>query len=259
MFKLSALLKFPRYFLVLLFSFGSIIFNSTCFADAIHIAVASNFSETAKNIVSHFNKRSNTKVLVSTASTGKLYHQIKNGAPFDLLLSADSLHAEKLIKDNLAISESLKTYAIGKLVMQSHISSIGSQCKETLTSKQVKFIAIANPSYSPYGLASQEVLQSLGLIDLLNNKLVKGENVAQTMHFLNTHNAQIAFVAKSQSMHLSQEGTCIWHIPQKLYTPIEQKMVILNKASSNKAAQEFANFMNSEAALTIIRNSGYTI
>lgn len=226
-------------------------------AEPIKAAVASNFAEAARNLARIFEEETGSKVLISSASTGKLYAQIVNGAPFDIFLSADAARPEKLVKDGLANASTLRTYANGQLMMVSDIPTLDADCKSTLHSPDVTRIAIAEPKIAPYGKAAQEALKKMELWQSLKQKLVRGENVSQTLHFYVTGNAQIAFVAHSQAHLLTSTEQCSWVIPQSMHSPIEQKMVLLNNASTQASA--FAEFLTSPRIRQLISSYGYQL
>ena len=190
-------------------------------ADEINVAVAANFSAPIKVIATEFERESGHKLLISTGSTGKLYTQIHNGAPFQVLLSADAATPVKLEREGLAVAGSRQTYAIGRLALWS--AQPGMVDAEGAVLKRGDFdkLAIANPKLAPYGAAAVEVLRVLGLEQALAPKFVMGENIAQTWQFVATGNAQLGFVAVSQIMKDGKidQGSA-WIVPQSNYTPI---------------------------------------
>jgi molybdate transport system substrate-binding protein len=232
------------------------------YAAPVKVAVASNFAETARELARAFErKNSEYKILISSASTGKLYAQIVNGAPFDIFLSADAARAEKLAQEGFAKAGSLRTYATGQLLMVSRVASHSEDCKDVLTAANVKHeikrIAIGEPRIAPYGKAAKESLQSTSQWQTLKPKFVRGENISQTLHFYITGNAQVAFIAQSQASFLGTETKCSWPVPTTLHQPIEQKMVVLKNAS--KHAQAFADFLAHPPARELIRRYGYQL
>ncbi|MGJ8664677.1 MAG: molybdate ABC transporter substrate-binding protein [Marinicella sp.] len=226
-------------------------------AEVVRVAVASNFVETIRKIGDEFNQNTEHELLISAASTGKLYAQITHGAPFDVFMSADTKTAEKLIHKQLADKNSLQTYAQGQLVMLSNLNNAAT-CEASLQSEELKHLAIANPKTAPYGLAAEQVLQNLGLFESLRDKLVMGENIAQTMQFVATKNAQIGLVAHSLVIKKGLDhDQCLWVIPANKYDDINQSMVTLNTSSNNLAVQAFLQYLKSEPAQNIIRSFGY--
>ena len=227
-------------------------------ADVVRVAVASNFKPTLAKIVVEFEAETEHSVLLSSASSGKLYAQIKQGAPFDLFLSADRNRPQMLIKEGFGKSGASVTYAIGRLVLWSNSSRLSIVTQGQLTDPDVKRVSIANPAFAPYGQAAVEVINSLGLSDVLSGKLVRGENINQTFQFVATRNADIGFVAYSQMLIYSQftkeDEVGIWMIPERSYKPIRQDAVLLTDAI---AAADLLAFLKSSTARKIIRESGY--
>lgn len=232
--------------------------SNNLLADELYVAVASNFSYTLKLLAGDFNKRTGHELRISSASTGKLYAQIQHGAPFDIFLSADEKHPELLVAENKADQSSAYVYAKGQLVLLSNIAA--DNCQSVLTSPDLKRLAIANPKTAPYGVAAKQVMEKLALWPQLQPLLVKGENVAQTLQFVSTKNAQAGFVAKSVlNMGAEIERACAWEVPADMYLPIKQKMVVLNKAKDKPAAQAFTVYIQSAQAKKIIEASGYDV
>lgn len=229
-------------------------------ADNMRVAVASNFSEPMHQLAATFTKKTGHEVLISAASTGKLYAQISHGAPFDVFLAADVKTPELLIQQQKAKAGSLYIYAQGQLVLFSNLHTDGIPCEQTLSSKSLKHLAIANPKIAPYGMAAKEVLQNLDMWEAIQSKLVQGENIAQTMHFVSSKNAQAGFVAASLIKPDSvADGQCVWSVPKAMYAPINQAMVRLNRSQGNQSVDAFLEFMQSTEAGTIIRQYGYEI
>lgn len=229
------------------------------FADELNVAVASNFSYALKLLADDFNRHTGHELRISSASTGKLYTQIQHGAPFDVFLAADEKRPDLLIAENLADQSSAYVYAIGQLVLLSNIYPEG-DCQSVLTAPSLKRFAIANPKTAPYGVAAKQVLERMALWTRLQPLIIKGENAAQTLQFVSTKNAQAGFVAKSMlSMDVEIGRVCAWDIPAGMYSPIKQKMVVLNKAKDKPAAQAFTLYIQSAQAKKIIKASGYEV
>ena len=228
-------------------------------ADELNVAVASNFSYALKLLADGFNKQTGHRLRISSASTGKLYAQIQHGAPFDVFLAADEKRPDLLIAENMADQSSAYVYAIGQLVLLSNISPEGN-CQSVLTAPALKRFAIANPETAPYGVAAKQVLENLALWTRLQPLMVKGENAAQTLQFVTTKNADAGFVAKSMlNMGVEIGNVCTWNIPADMYSPIKQKMVVLNRAKDKPVAQAFTVYIQSAQAKKIIKASGYDV
>lgn len=231
----------------------------------ISIAVASNFGGTLEKLAEEFEKLSTNsgehKLVITSGSSGKFYAQIKAGAPFDLLLSADVERPAMLVKDGLADKSTLFTYAIGRLALWSTKPNlVDAEGKILNASDAFAHIAIASPKAAPYGLAAQEIMTKLGAWDNLQSKLVQGENIAQTFQFVESGAAELGFVALSQLLETNKrsEGSC-WEVPIELHAPIEQQAVMIKTARDPKAVREFIAFLKSEKARAIITATGYIL
>lgn len=225
-------------------------------AETVQVAVAANFAAAMQEIAALYQKSTGNEVLVSVGSTGKFVTQIRNGAPFDLLLAADQVSALSLNEQVVAGSQF--TYAIGSLVLWS--ASVGLVDAQGAVLKQGKFahIAIANPQLAPYGSAAFETLTALHLRDALLPKVVQGESIGQTYTFVATGNAELGFVALSQvwQHHQLREGSA-WLVPQKFYTPLRQDAVLLKHGEHNAAAQALMVLLKGAAARQIMTDYGY--
>lgn len=226
-------------------------------AAEVTVAVAANFTATAKQIAAAFETDSEHTAVLSFGSTGKLYTQIAHGAPYDVFLAADQARPQKAEDTGLAVAASRFTYASGKLVLYSTEAALVDSQGKVLRSTRFARLAIANPATAPYGSAAIEVLQALGVHDSVRDRLVRGDNIAQTLQFVMTKNAQVGFVALSQVIDTSEGSR--WIVPEALYTPIRQDAVLLTRGANNPAARAFMDFLKSEKARDIIRAFGYGI
>ncbi len=242
---------------IIAFFFSLLLCSSNLLADEIRIATASNFSLTLKAIIKLYEQQSSHNVILVSGSTGKLYAQIKNGAPFDAFLSADSKRAELLDNEGIAIKGSRFTYAIGKIILWSPKQDYIQDKEEILRTDNFHHLAIANPKLAPYGKAAQEVLNHFGIFNSLSGKMVRGENIGQTYQFVKSGNAELGFVALSQVKTPQQniQGS-FWIVPQSLYQPIKQQAVLLN---DKKVVHQFLDFIKSQQSLDIIKSFGYAI
>jgi molybdate transport system substrate-binding protein len=231
---------------------------SSVSAEEAQIAVAANFTAPMKAIIEVFEEDTGHKVQASYGSTGKLYAQIKNGAPFEALLAADQTRPELLEEEGVGVPGSRFTYAIGTLVLWSADAEKVEDGPALLESGDFNKLSIANPKLAPYGVASIETLEALGLKAAIEPKLVMGENIAQTYQFVDTGNADIGFVALSQVM---QDGELIkgsgWVVPSQMHAPIRQDAVILNSGKDNPALTELFVYLKGEKAQAIIHDFGY--
>ena len=230
-------------------------------ADETLVAVAANFAEAVQELKPAFERASGHKLQATTGSTGKLYAQIKEGAPFHILLSADAATPERIEKEKAGVAGTRFTYAIGKLTLWSRDEGrIGADGAAALKASDVRHVAIANPDLAPYGVASRETLQALGLWDTLKSKIVMGQNIGQTHSMVATGNAQLGFIALSAvlSPRETAKGSR-WDVPQNLFTPIRQDAILLNAGSKNGAAIAFIAFLKTPDARAVIERYGYGI
>ncbi len=228
------------------------VFSTPLSAGEVKVAVAANFTAAMKEIAADFERASGHRAIVSYGSTGKLYAQIENGAPFEVFLAADQKRPQLLEEKNAAGGRF--TYAVGKLVLWSSDEK-RTVNEQTLGNGDFRKLAIANPKTAPYGAAAVEILKNLGLLDALEPKLVFGDTIAQTHQFVATGNAELGFVALAQ-ITLDHSGSR-WSIPDDLYTPIRQDAVLLTRGRDNPAAQALLDYLRSEAARTVIHKYGY--
>lgn len=232
-------------------------FGSAC-AGEVQVAVAANFTGPIQVIGALFERDTGHKLKLSYGATGKFYAQIKNGAPFEVLLAADDETPAKLIKEGSGVAGSNFTYAIGKLVLWSSDPKLVDGKGEILKKGGFKHVSIANPKTAPYGSAAMEVMGKMGVAESVKPLLVQGENIAQTHQFVVTGAAELGFVAYSQVIKNGQIGSGSgWLIPEKLYTPIRQDAVILDKGKDNAAAAELLKYLKGAKAIEVIKSFGY--
>jgi molybdate transport system substrate-binding protein len=228
--------------------------GTNAFAAQTNVAVAANFTDAAKEIVVAFKQKTGHDAVLSFGSSGQLYTQITQDAPFQIMLSADEERPTKLIGDGLGVQDSQFTYAVGKLVLWSKNPSLV-KGESTLKSGAFAKVSICNPLAAPYGAAAVETMKSLKLYDTLQPKLVEGANITQAFQFVVTGNAEIGFVALSQLR--GNIGGSRWLVPQNLYKPIKQDAVLLKKGAGNAAAVAFIAFLKGPEARAIIEKYGY--
>ena len=225
-------------------------------ADTVAAAVAANFSAPMQAIAPLFAQATGHEAQLSFGATGKFYAQINNGAPFDVLLSADSSTPSKLAAEKAAVATSQITYAQGQLLLWSAQPGYVDGAGAVLKTGTWKHLALANPKLAPYGAAGQEVLQQLG-VDA-TGRTVLGENIAQTYQFVASGNAQLGFVAAPQVMKDGQlQSGSAWVIPQALYSPIRQDAIVLEHGRNNPAAQALLDYLQTPAARAIMQAYGY--
>ncbi len=225
-------------------------------AGEIRVAVASNFSDVIKSLSTAYEQRTGHKVTLIIGSTGKLYAQVLNGAPFDAFFAADIKRPKLLEEDNVAIPGSRFTYAIGKIILWSPQQQFVDSQGRVLEQGDFRHLAIANPKLAPYGRAAEEILRARGVWDELQAKAVRGENIGQTFLFVASGNAELGLVAYSQVKRPNESvAGSWWDVPQELYTPIQQQAVLLTE---NETARDFLLFIKSDLSLEIIRGFGYS-
>jgi molybdate transport system substrate-binding protein len=229
-------------------------------AGEVRVAVAANFAAPMQRIALLFEQDTGHKAVLSIGSTGNFYAQIRNGAPFDVLLAADDETPVKLEQEGWGVVGTRFTYAVGRLVLWSKRPGVVDDKGEVLRRDGFQRLAVANPKLAPYGVAALEVLNQMGLMQALSAKLVQGDNIAQTYQFVSTENAQLGFVALSQvwADGNSTQGSG-WIVPAHLYTPIRQDAVLLTKGQGNRAAQALMVYLQSDKIKALIRTSGYTL
>lgn len=226
-------------------------------AETTMVAVAANFTAVTQKLVPAFEKATGHEVLVSFGSTGLLYSQIANGAPFEVFLAADSARPKKAEDEGLAVAGSRFTYATGRLVLWSPRPGAFEDGETYLRSLAFPRAAIANPDIAPYGRAAREVMARLEVWDAAQSRLVRGENIAQTFQFVATGNVEAGFVALSQARAWNDGPGSVWEIPAEYYGPIVQQAVLLAKGEGNPAAIAFLDFLVTPAARRLIADAGY--
>jgi len=223
-------------------------------AQDVKIAVAANFTDPIREIAVPFERSTGAKLVLSFGATGQFYAQITQGAPFDILISADKVTPAKAITEGHAVAGTAFTYAIGKLVLFSKTPGLVTG-EATLKGGRFDKIAIANPATAPYGAAGIETMKALGVYDALLSKIVQGQSIAQTFQFVDTGNAEVGFVSQSQVAFVT--GGSRWLVPANLHVPIAQDAVLLKTGERNEAAKAFLAFLKGPEAKAVIEKFGY--
>jgi molybdate transport system substrate-binding protein len=227
-------------------------------ADEVGVAVAANFTAPMNAIAAEFARDTGHQAKLSFGSSGKLYAQIKNGAPFHVFLSADDETPARLEQEGAAAPGSRFTYAVGTLVLWSGDPNLVDARGEVLRRGGFNRLAIANPKLAPYGKAAVEVLTAMNLLDAVSGKFVQGENIGQTHQFVMSGNAEVGFVALSQVMKDGKvTGGSAWIVPDAMHAPIRQDAVVLTPGKGNPAAAALMNYLKGDKARAIIRSYGY--
>jgi molybdate transport system substrate-binding protein len=229
-------------------------------AAEVSVAVASNFTAPMRKIALAFEHETGHRAVLSSGATGGLHVQIKNGAPFEVLLAADDATPLKIEREGLGVEGSRFTYAIGKLVLWSQQPGFVDDRGDVLRRGKFERIAIANPKLAPYGVAAVETLTQLGLLKIIQPKLVQGENIAQTFQFVATGNVPLGFVAMSQVIadgKISRGSG--WIVPAESHPPIRQDAILLARGKDAPAAIALMRFLRSDKARVVIRSFGYDV
>jgi molybdate transport system substrate-binding protein len=228
----------------------------------ITVAVAANMQYAIQELITEYNRTDKTKIDIVLGASGKLTQQIRNGAPFDIFISADKEFPQKLADNKLTL-EAPKVYAQGLLVLWSVKSNIQpAKDLKLLLGANIKNIAIANPKTAPYGSAAEAILKKYGLYDKVSSKLVTGESISQTSQFIATQNADIGFTAKSIVISKEMQGKGKWvELNPQHYPPIEQSAALLQHArqGNEAAARKFYNYLYSAQAKAIYNKFGYIV
>lgn len=229
-------------------------------ADEVQVAVAANFGAPMQKIAALFARDTGHQAQLTFGASGKFYAQIENGAPFEILLSADAGTPLKLVTRGKALADSRFTYAIGKLVLWSAKAGLVDDQGMILRKGTFEHIAIANPKTAPYGAAAIEVLRKLQLLDPLSPRLVTGESIAQAHQFVASGNAELGFVALSQVIKNGEvSGGSAWIVDPALYSAIRQDAVLLAPGKGKAAAQALLAYLKSDEAKAVITSFGYAL
>ena len=237
---------------------AALAFTTLARADVVQVAVAANFTAPARALAEVFARTTGHEARLSFGATGAFYTQIKNGAPFDVLLAADDERPARLEKEGDTVPGSRFTYATGQLVLWSAKPGFVDDQGAVLKGGHFGKIAIANPKNAPYGAAAVEAMNKLGLAAALQPKLVTGESIGQTYNFIATGNAELGFVALAQVLEGGKlKSGSMWVVPAQYHAPIIQDAVILNRAASNPAAKAWMELLKTPQSKALIRSYGY--
>lgn len=233
---------------------AGVLLSCVAAADEVRVAVAANFVAVAERLSADFSQRQGDTVRLHAGSSGQLFAQITQGAPYDVFLSADAARPEALIERELAVPGTAFAYAFGRLVLWSRAGD-GELGPVVLDDPAMQPIAIANPALAPYGAAALDVLERLGAANGV--KLVRGNSITQAFQFVAAGHAPLGFVARSQ-LHDTLPGAR-WLVPAHLHRPIAQYAVLLGSADDRAAAAAFLDFLRSDGARRLIVAAGYDL
>jgi molybdate transport system substrate-binding protein len=229
--------------------------GSLLHGEEVLVAAASNFTRPLQELARMFREQTGHELQLAFGSSGRLYAQIVNGAPYQVFLSADEEKPARLEEQGLTVPGSRITYARGRLMLWSTSMAItGPEVLRNLDGK----LALANPELAPYGRAAEQVLENLDLRQAASGNRVLGENITQTFQFVETGNALLGFVAASQ-LAGSQDQANAWPVASNLHEPIRQDGVLLKRAENCSACAAFMDFLQSDQARNLIRTMGYDL
>jgi len=232
-------------------------------AQEITVAAAADLNYALKELASRFEQKTADKLTLSFGSSGNLFSQIQSGAPFDLFFSADEQYPKKLASAGVMDPASLRTYAIGHLVLWVPSSSgLDPQTlkMDLLTQPSVQRIAIANPQHAPYGRAAMAALAHFGLDEKVKHKLVFGENISQAAQFAQSGNAQAGLIALSLAMSPAMQGTGrYWELPSDSYPELRQSVGIVSASKRKQTAQAFLDYVTSREGAAVLEQYGFHV
>lgn len=231
----------------------------TVAADKLTVAVATNFFTTAEELIEKFEEESDVKVTLVTGSSGQLFAQAKNGAPYDVFFSADQEKIDAIIDEGLGYDDTRFTYALGRLCFMLNPKREHEQsARELFDSLKFNRVVYANPKLAPYGTAAEETFEELE-IDLSQEKkkVIFADNVGKAYAIVHSGNADAGMVALSSILDDELTDVLYYVIPDKYYNPLRQDAIVLNRTERERLAREFIEFVQSDAAKAIIRSNGY--
>lgn len=219
------------------------------------VAAAADLQGAFTEIGAAFERQKGITVRFTFGSTGNLATQIQGGAPFDVFAAANVTHVDALIADGALIADSKRLYAIGRIVLASNkASGLDLQRLEDLTDERIRWIAIANPDHAPYGVAAKEALQRVGLWDALQPKILLGENVRQTLQYIELGEAEAGIVALSIA---DVPDVTYVLIDDELHSPLVQAIAVVAGSGHERAAREFIAFVTGAEGRAILQRYGF--
>jgi molybdate transport system substrate-binding protein len=223
----------------------------------LNIAAASDLALAFNEIGKLFEEETNSKVTFSFGSTGQLADQIEHGAPFDVFAAANINFVDQLREKNLIIPETQTTYAFGRIGLATlNDSPLSIKNLEDLLKSEVKKVAIANPDHAPYGLAAKQALETAGLWDELESKLVFGRNISDTLTFIETGNVEAGIIALSL---YKEEEVNFQLIDDAMHAPLEQSIAVIKRTNQDELARQFINFIRGPIGKPIMESYGFIV
>ncbi len=231
-------------------------------AGIVRVAAASDLQFALEEIVTGFEADTGIEAKTTYGSSGVFYQQLRNGAPFDLYLSADMQYPEKLVDEGLAESSDLFEYAVGRLVVWAPNGSPVDPAEgvAAMAAPEVRKAAIANPEHAPYGVAAVAALQAAGVHDAIADRLVLGENVAQAAEFLQSGNADVGIIALSLALSPAMAATGEFaEVPLETFPTMRQGGVVVGSASNPSAAGALRDYLLSEPGRETLARFGFSL
>ena len=234
-----------------------LLWGSPVFAQNLKVAVAANLQAVIKVLGQNFKQKTGISIEPIVGSSGNLTTQIRNGAPYDVFLSADLGFPETLFKEGFSARKPV-VYAQGSLIICSNQDIGFENWERLLLTERIKKIAIANPAIAPYGKAAEEALKDKGILNDVKPKIVYGESISQVNTYITTGVAEVGFTTQALVKDAANKTRLYWKvIDPKTYSPIEQGMVLLKHAGANADAEKFYQYILSPAAKAIFKEYGY--
>jgi molybdate transport system substrate-binding protein len=236
-----------------------LLFLAPCLGQELTIAAASDLQRVLPELAGAFEKQTGEKVRLVFGSSGNLYAQIQNGAPFDIFFSADVDYPKRLEAASLAKKGSVYVYGTGELVVWDPSARLDFQRRglKALLDPGIKHIAIANPAHAPYGRAAKAALEKAGVWETVKAKIVLGENVSQAAQFVQSGNAEVGIIAASLTHTPAFAMQRVWAVPQELYPRLEQGVVVLTATKHGGIAERFVAFLQSRAGRAVMERYGF--
>jgi molybdate transport system substrate-binding protein len=223
------------------------------------VAAAASLKGAAEELARRFEaERPGVDVTVTLGASGALFAQLRNGAPFDVFLSADREYPAKLLAAKLATDERL--YARGRLVAWVPPGSrldLGTRGLVALADPAVRRIALANPAVAPFGRATERALRSAGVWDAVQEKLVLGTSVAQAAQFATTGAADVAFLPSSLALARELEGGRTVVVEDALYPHLDQSGVVIASSPVPQLGRAFLAFLTGEEGRAVLARHGH--
>jgi molybdate transport system substrate-binding protein len=226
-------------------------------ADDVHVAVAANFLATCQQVAEGFSRQGRHRVIISSGSTGKLYAQIVQGAPYEIFLAADAERPQRLEREGYGVKDSRYTYARGRLALWSRDARRVDAEGNILQAVATGHLAMANPRTAPYGVAAKQTLEHLGVWQAWQPRIVQGEDIGQVLQFVDSGAAELGFVAHAQVKQRAVGS--YWLVPPSLHAPLEQQAVLLLPGSDAPGALAFMGYLRSAEARRLIQDAGYDV